>query len=124
MKLSRSTFYIYRKLSEMVFESYGDPIKKTILEILLTKPKSIPQVITELRLPQASTYRRAKELIQDGLLTIVGHTQAKDGRKVSEYTTTLNRAIFDFQNEELFVSVRLYNKFSKDSFALNVISEE
>ena len=64
-----------------IFESYGDPIKKNILEVLQKYPKSIPEAINEVNHPQASTYRRAKELIQDGLLTMVGHTQAKDGRK-------------------------------------------
>lgn len=110
------------QITRMIFESYGDPIKKTILEKLLKEPKSIPQAISESKLPQASAYRRAKELIQDGLLTMVGHTQASDGRKVSEYTTTLNRAIFDVQDKGLFVNIKLHNKFLKDSFAYNSIS--
>jgi hypothetical protein len=53
---------------------------------------------------------------------MVGHTQASDGRKVNEYTTTLNRAIFDFQEKGLYVSVKLQNKFLKDSFAYNSIT--
>jgi len=109
-------------IATKIFEAYGDPVKKNILEVLHKQPKSIPEAINEIKLPQASTYRRAKELIQDGLLTMVGHTQASDGRKVSEYTTTLNRAIFDFQDKGLFVSVKLQNKFLKDSFAYNSIA--
>ncbi len=112
------------KITKMVFESYGDPIKKTILEILLKEPKSIPQAIAELKLPQASTYRRAKELIKDGLVTIVGHAKASDGRKVNEYKTTFSRAKFDVQEKGLHVSVKLQNKFFKDSFALSIISGE
>ena len=109
-------------IATKIFESYGDPVKKSILEVLQKHPKSIPEAISETKLPQASTYRRAKELIQDGLLTMVGHTQASDGRKVSEYTATLNRAIFDIQDKGLFVSIKLQNKFLKDSFAYNSIS--
>ena len=112
------------QITKMVFESYVDPIKKTILEILLKEPKSIPQTIAELKLPQASTYRRAKELIKDGLVTMAGHTKASDGRKVNEYETAFNRAKFDVQEKGLQVSVKLQNKFFKDSFALNVISGE
>lgn len=107
-----------------IFESYGDPIKKNILEVLQKYPKSIPEAINEVNHPQASTYRRAKELIQDGLLAMAGHTQAKDGRKVNEYTTTLNRATFDFQDKGLSVIIKLNNKFSKDSFALSAILKE
>lgn len=109
-------------IATKIFEAYGDPVKKSILEVLRKHPKSIPEAISEIKLPQASTYRRAKELIQEGLLTMVGHTQASDGRKVSEYMTTLNRAIFDVQDKGLFVSIKLQNKFLKDSFAYNSIT--
>ena len=109
-------------IATKIFESYGDPVKKNILEVLQRHPKSIPEAIDEIKLPQASTYRRARELIQDGLLTMVGHTQASDGRKVNEYTATLNRAIFDFQEKGLHVSIKLQNKFLKDSFAYNSLT--
>ncbi len=110
-----------REISQTIFESYGDPIKKRILDILLTDAKSIPQTISDLDLPQASTYRRAKELIKDGLITMVGHTNASDGRKVSEYETTFSRANFDVQENGLHVSVKLQKKFLKDSFVANMI---
>lgn len=110
------------RTAKKIFESYGDPVKKNILESLQKQSKTIPDAIDETKLPQASTYRRAKELIQDGLLTMVGHAKASDGRKVSEYTTTLNRAIFDVQDKGLFVKVNLHNKLLKDSFAYNSIT--
>ena len=112
------------QIREMIFESYGDPIKKQILGILLKEPKSIPQAITESKLPQASAYRRAKELIKDGLVTMAGYAKASDGRKVSEYETTFSKAKFDVQENGLFVSVKLQNKFLKDSYALNLISKK
>ena len=111
------------QITQMVFESYGDPVKKTILEILLKKPKSIPQAIIESKLPQASTYRRAKELIKDGLVTMAGHAKASDERKVNEYESTFSRAKFDVQEKGINVSVKLQNKFFKDSYALNMISK-
>lgn len=111
-------------VTKTIFESYGDPIKKIILEKLLKEPKSIPQAIKELELPQASAYRRAKELIRDGLLIMAGHTKATDGRRVNEYETTFSRATFDVQENGLSVSVKLQNKFNKNSYALNLISEE
>ena len=110
------------KTAKKIFESYGDPVKKNILELLQKQSKTIPETIDEIKLPQASTYRRVKELIQDGLLTMVGHTKASDGRKVSEYTATLNRAIFDVQDKGLFVKINLQNKLIKDSFAYNSIT--
>ena len=110
-----------KEIGQAIFESYGDPIKKRILNVLLADARSIPQAISDLGLPQASTYRRAKELIKDGLITMVGHTNASDGRKVNEYETTFSRAKFDIQEKGLHVIVKLPNKFLKDSFVANTI---
>ena len=110
-----------KEISQTIFESYGDPIKKRILHILLADARSIPQAISGLELPQASTYRRAKELIKDGLVTRVGHTNASDGRKVNEYETIFSRVKFDVQEKGLQVSVKLQNKFLKDSFVVDMI---
>ena len=112
------------KTAQTIFEAYGDPVKKIILELLLKQPKSIPEAISQIKLPQASAYRRAKELIRDGLVTVVGHTKATDGRKVTEYATTFNRATFDVHDKGLSVSVKMQNKFLKDSFVFNSISEK
>ncbi len=110
-------------VAKAVFESYGDPAKKAILDLLQKEPKSIPEAITKSKLPKASTYNRIKELIQDGLLTIVGHTKASDGRKVIQYSPTFNKAVFEIQDGGLLVNVNVYNKFVKDSFTFNSISE-
>ena len=110
-------------VARAVFESYGDPAKKVILDLLLKEPKSIPEAIIKSELPKASTYNRIKELIRDGLLTIVGHTNASDGRKVTKYSTTFNKAVFKVQNDGLLVNVNVQNKFVKDSFSFNSIYE-
>jgi len=110
-------------VAKAIFESYGDPAKKVILDLLLNEPKSIPEAIVKSKLPKASTYGRIKELIQDGLLTIVGHTSASDGRKVNEYATTFNKTVFEIQNQGLSMNVNVQKKFLKDSFAFNSIYE-
>ena len=110
-------------VAKSVFEAYGDPAKKVILDLLLNEPRSIPETIIKSKLPKASTYNRIKELIHDGLLTIVGHTNASDGRKVTAYLTTFNKAVFEVQNENLLVNVNVQNKFVKDSFTFNSIHE-
>ncbi len=104
-----------------VFEAYGDPAKKIILDLLLHESKSIPEAIAKSKLPKASTYNRIKELIQDGLLTMVGFTNASDGRKVNEYATTFNKTIFEIQDENILINANVQSKFLKDSFAYNSI---
>ena len=109
-------------VARIIFESYGDPAKKTILD-LLNKPQSIPEAIAKSNLPKASAYNRIKEMIQDGLLTLSGHTKATDGRKVSEYVATFNKTVFEIQDQEMTVNVNVQRKFLKNSFTYNSICE-
>ena len=109
------------RVAKTVFEAYGDPAKKVILDLLLHESKSIPEAIAKSKLPKASTYNRIKELIQDGLLTMVGFTNASDGRKVNEYATTFNKTIFEIQDENILINANVQSKFLKDSFAYNSI---
>ncbi len=109
------------RVTKAIFEAYGDPAKKVILDLLLHESKSIPETIAKSKLPKASTYNRIKELIQDGLLTMVGFTRASDGRKVNEYSTTFNKTVFEIQDENISISANVNSKFLKDSFAYNSI---
>ena len=109
-------------VARTVFESYGDPTKKAILD-LLHKPKSIPETIAMSNLPKASAYNRIKEMIQDGLLTLSGYTKATDGRKVGEYVATFNKTVFEIQDQEMTVNVNVQKKLLKDSFTYNSICE-
>ena len=108
-------------VAKNVFEAYGNPAKKVILDLLLHESKSIPEAIIKSKLPKASTYNRIKELIQDGLLTMVGFTNASDGRKVNEYTTTFNKTVFEIHDETISINATIQSKFLKDSFAYNSI---
>jgi len=108
-------------VAKMVFEAYGDPAKKVILDLLLHESKSIPEAIAKSKLPKASTYNRIKELIGDGLLTMVGFTNASDGRKVNEYSTTFNKTIFEIEDEHISINANVQNKFLKDSFVFSSI---
>ena len=108
-------------VTKMIFEAYGDPSKKIILDLLLHESKSIPETILKSKLPKASTYSRIKELIEEGLLTMVGHTNATDGRKVNEYATTLNKTIFEINDKTISINANVQNRFLKDSFAFSSI---
>ena len=106
-------------VAKSVFESYGDPAKKAILDLLLHESRSIPKAITESSLPKASTYNRIKELIADGLLVMNGFTGASDGRRVNEYVTTFNKTVFEIADERISISADIQSKFLKDSYTFN-----
>ena len=108
-------------IAKAIFESYGDPAKKIILDLLLKEPKSIPETITASKLPKASAYNRIKELIQDGLITLVGYAAATDGRKVNEYATTFDKTVFEIQDKGMSMNVDISKKFLKDSYVFSSI---
>ena len=106
-------------VAKSIFEAYGDPAKKIILDLLLHESKSIPKTIEKSKLPKASTYNRIKELIQEGLLTMVGFTSASDGRKVGEYATTFSKTVFEINDENISINANVQNKFLKDSYVFS-----
>ncbi len=108
-------------VAKTIFEAYGDPAKKIILDLLLHESKSIPEAIAKSKLPKASTYNRIKELISDGLLTMVGFTHAADGRKVNEYATTFNKTVFEIADDNISINANVQTKFLKDSYAFSSI---
>ena len=52
---------------------------------------------------------------------MVGFTNASDGRKVNEYSTTFNKTVFEIQDENISINANVQTKFLKDSFAFNSI---
>ena len=62
-------------------------------------------------------------MIQDGLLTFVGHTTATDGRKVNEYATTFGKTIFEIQDNGMSMDVDISNNFLKDSYVVSSLQE-
>lgn len=108
-------------VAKEIFEAYGDPAKKAILDILLHESKSIPETIMESKLPKASTYNRIKKLIQNGLLTSVGFTSAADGRKINKYVTTFSKAVFEIQDKDISVNANMRVEFLTDSYVFSSI---
>lgn len=103
-----------------IFESYGDPAKKAILD-MMRLPRTIPDVITESRLPKASTYNRIKDLLDGGLLTPVGHAKAADGRRVNKFGATLRKIVFDVSGPNVSVNAGLEDDILNTSFAFNSV---
>lgn len=106
-------------LTKRILESYADPVKSIILESLMNNPNSIPEAIAKCDAPQSSAYRKTKELIKDGLLTMVGYTTASDDRKVSQFETSINRTKIDIHDKGIILEIQLKKNFLKNSYAFN-----
>lgn len=107
-------------VTRYVFESYGDPAKRAILD-MMRRPMTVPDVIAASGLPKASTYSRIRDLLDGGLLAVAGRAEARDGRSVKEFSATLRRVAFDVRDSWIGVSAGLDNAILSRSFAFNSI---
>lgn len=107
-------------VTRYVFESYGDPAKRTILD-MMRRPMTVPDVISASGLPKASTYSKIRDLLNGGLLAAAGHAEASDGRSVKEFSATLRRVAFDVRDSWINVSAGLDDAILSRSFAFNSI---
>lgn len=107
-------------VTRYVFESYGDPAKRTILD-MMRRPMTVPDVISASGLPKASTYSRIRDLLNGGLLAVAGHAEASDGRSVKEFSTTLRKVAFDVRDSRVGMSAGLDDAILSRSFAFNSI---
>ena len=103
-----------------VFESYGDPAKRAILD-MMRRPMTVPDVIAASGLPKASTYSRIRDLLDGGLLAVAGRAEARDGRSVKEFSATLRKVAFDVRDSWISVSAGLDDAILSRSFAFNSI---
>lgn len=108
-------------IAKAVFESYGDPAKKAILDLLRLESRSIPEAIAVSGLPKASAYNRIRELTRDGLLAVSGSTGASDGRRVNEYAATLSSAVFEVGDRHVSIKASIHSRFLSGSYAFNSI---
>jgi hypothetical protein len=79
-----------KSMLRMLLLSYADNDKKKILEVA-TKPKTIPDIVVESKLPRTSTYRKINSLLQEYLLLPVGHILLENGKLVTKYVALFEK---------------------------------
>ena len=108
-------------VASALFHAYGDPAKKAILDLVVSQPKSMSEIISAAGLPQASTYMRARQMVRDGLLRKTGHAEASDGRSVAAYRSTMTGILFESLGGGLRVDARIPWDVAQYSYAFNSV---
>ena len=106
---------------------YENLMDMQIIEVILYSPGRFQKSLTILKrfwhLLMSLTEFHQKQ--NSSSLRYIAFPERKDVRqKEGEYFTTLNRATFDVHGKGLSSSVKIQNKFLKDSFVFNSISEK
>ena len=109
-------------VASALFHAYGDPAKKAILDLAVSQPKSMSEIISAAGLPQASTYMRARQMVRDGLLRKTGRAEASDGRSVAAYQSTMTGILFESSGGVLRVDARVPWDVAQYSYAFNSVA--
>ena len=80
---------ISKKLSEKIFNFFGDPESRAILLCIMNKDQTITEIQKNSRILKSPTYRKIENLLLDGLILESGKI-LKNNKRVSQY-----RCIFD-----------------------------
>ena len=80
---------ISKKLSEKIFNFFGDPESRTILLCMMNKGQTITEIQKNSGILKSPTYRKIENLLLDGLILESGKI-LKNNKRVSQY-----RCIFD-----------------------------
>lgn len=108
-------------VASALFHAYGDQAKKAILDLVVSQPKSMSEIISATGFPQASTYMRARQMVRDGLLRRVGRAEASDGRSVAAYRSTMTSILFESAGSGLRVDARVPRDVAQYSYAFNSV---
>ena len=112
------------RLIDKILLSYGDSHKKEILDILFEKPMIILDLLKKTDIPQATVYRRFKELIQDGLLVEKNYELTSDGKKISVYAPLLEKMDLKISGSKTDLNIKIKEQFIKNSVYYNVFSKK
>ena len=108
-------------LAKIFLESFGDPDKKSILNVVLDKPQIVSDILKICKIPQTSGYRKINSLIKDGLLIPNGHSITLDGKKVVKYETLFRNVNIEIEKNSIKIKVQMKKHMVEDSTILQVV---
>lgn len=111
-----------KELAQLILESYGDREKRLILETAYREPGVILDILDRCGIPKSSGYRIINQLVEDGLLTEEGYSEASDGKKVSKYTSLFEKTKIEIDvSKGLIVQVLLRDNILNESQIVRIL---
>ena len=110
-------------LTESILDVVGDSDKKRIFESAMDESKTVYDIISECNIPQTSGYRKINSLIKNGLLSISGHIETHDGKKVNKYKSIFQNMRINIIKNEITISIQLNGRNVTDSSILLAMTE-
>ena len=108
-------------LTMLLLETFGDEIKKNMMNCVTDKQLTIYEILQKCDIPQTSGYRKIKQLIENGFLTIQGYSTSSDGKKIPKYTSIFENIKINIEKNSVLVSIKIKKDF-QDSDLLHIMN--
>lgn len=108
-------------LTMLFLETFGDEIKKNMMNCVTDKQLTIYEILQKCDIPQTSGYRKIKQLIENGFLTIQGYSTSSDGKKIPKYTSIFENIKINIEKNSVLVSIKIKKDF-QDSDLLHIMN--
>ena len=109
-----------KSLTMLILETFGDEMKKDMLNCVTDKPQTTYEILQECDIPQTSGYRKIKQLIDNGFLTVDGYSTSSDGKKIPKYTSVFEHVKINIEKNLVLVSVKIKKGFQQSDM-LNIM---
>ena len=109
-----------KNLTMVVLETFGDEMKKDMMNCVSDKQLTIYDILQKCGIPQTSGYRKIKQLIENGFLTISGNSTSSDGKKIPKYTSVFDHVKISIEKNTVLVSVQVKKDYQQSDM-LHVI---
>jgi len=101
-------------------ETFGDEMKKNMLNCVIDKELTIYEILQKCNIPQTSGYRKIKPLIENGFLTIQCYSTSPDGKQIPKYTSVFENIKINIIKNDILISVKI-KKDLQESDLLHVL---
>lgn len=107
-------------ICQSIINSFGDQFKRLILDVTKNDDKLVFEIIKRSNMPQASGYRRVKELVDDCILFEVGKVIGGDGRNAAKYINVFDNVQINI-DETISVKLKFKKQFLDSSFIYQIL---
>lgn len=118
---SYSIKIVDQKLIDLILESLGDLETRKILYCLFDNDLTIPQILSESKVPKTSGYRKIENLIIKGLILESGKILSEN-KKISKYRCVFDGLKINVGKNELLIEGVIDKKIFEESTSIKIIN--
>ena len=99
---------INSKLSNKIFNYFGDPESRKLLSCIMSNNLTIPEILSETRILKSPAYRKIENMLLDGLIVESGKILSNN-KRVSQYRCLFKEVHVNITKNKIQVEIIIDN---------------